>query len=169
MVVVVIAIHCGARIDAAVCRLVAHAVRPCIYHATPAHLAPPLLKTTSHLSLAAHIASLTATLLSLATPVLSKHTAAMAFNTRNHPAAVNGFGPHSLLKHETEALFRLWYPCPLDMRARYRYSIGVAGVLVPDAPRLREKDWTVAVHHHYWHKLTAEQRQQPEWAPSNTD
>ena len=93
----------------------------------------------------------------------------MAFNTRNHPAAVNGFGPCSLLKHETEALFRLWYPCPPDMRARYWYSIGVAGVLVLDAPRLQEKDWTVAVHHHYWHKLTAEQRQQPEWAPSNTD
>ena len=93
----------------------------------------------------------------------------MGFDRRNHPAAQNGFGPRSLLKHEAEALFRAWYPCPLDMRARHKFAIGVAGVPVPDPPRPRGNTWNAAVMHHYWHELTAEQRQQPECHPSNTD
>ena len=55
------------------------------------------------------------------------------------------------------------------MRAGHKFAIGVAGVPVPDAPRPRENEWNAAVMHHYWHELTAEQRQQPEWAPSNTE
>ena len=89
----------------------------------------------------------------------------MGFNRRNHPAAANGFSPHSLLKQEDEALLRSWYPCPRVLR-RDRFSIGVTSVPVPDAPRRWENDWTAAVHHHYWHELTADQ---PEWAPSNSE
>ena len=61
------------------------------------------------------------------------------------------------------------YPCPLDMLAGHRRSLGVSGMLDPDAPRPRERDWSTHVPHHYWHELTAEQRQQPEWDPANTD
>ena len=93
----------------------------------------------------------------------------MGFNRRNHPAVQNGFRPRSLLKHEAEALFRAWYPCPPDMRAGNKFAIGIAGVLEPDPPRPRENTWNAAFMHHYWHELTAEQHQQPEWAPSNTD
>ena len=93
----------------------------------------------------------------------------MAFDKRRSAAAANGFGPRSLLKAEAEALFQAWYPCPPDMRAGNRWSLGVAGVPVPDAPRPRERDWVAQIHRHYWHELTSEQRQQPEWHPSNTD
>ena len=53
------------------------------------------------------------------------------------------------------------------MRTGNKFAIGVAGV--SDASRPRETDWTATVMHHYWHELTAEQRQQPEWASPNTD
>ena len=55
------------------------------------------------------------------------------------------------------------------MRAEHRYLIGVAGVPIPYPPQPRDNDWTAAVHHHYWHELTAEQRQMPEWASSNAN
>ena len=88
---------------------------------------------------------------------------------RNAGLAANGFGPRSLLKEEAEAMFGAWYPCPPDMRAGSRWSLGVSGVPVPDAPRPRERDWHQQVMAHYWHGLTAVQRQDPQWNPANTE
>ena len=94
---------------------------------------------------------------------------AMALNKRYIGAAANGFGPRTLLKHEAEALFRAWYPCSPDMRAGGRWSIGLSGVHVADAPRPRDRDSITHVRRHYWHELTAEHRQQDKWNPSYTD
>ena len=81
--------------------------------------------------------------------------------------AANGFTRRSLHKAEARALFEAWYPCPPDMRAGSRFTIGVSGVPIPDPPRRSDTNWGLEVLDHFYYGLTDEQRAQPEWYPDN--
>ena len=50
---------------------------------------------------------------------------------RTEGAAANGFGPHTFLHEQSEALRDNGYPAPPDMRVGSAFAISICGIPVP--------------------------------------